>query len=298
MSHEQPAESISAPPIAERAVQVQGMRLATAMNDAPRALLARAPLVVLPAIGPVWSDYRAILERFARERRVFALDWPGFGASDKPAPTTFAYSAASYADVLAGWMDALGIARAVFLGNGIGATAALLYAAAHPTRALGLALAAPLGFASPSLTGELLGKAAGNPTLLRLLEPTTYALALGPTTAATEAALAGYRARRASADATHTREATAALWRSLQSPTGDLPTLARNVATPSIILRGELDPLVTMADSRRAAEALGPRGALEVILPDAGHLPFLQQPTRFFKALDGLLAEANAAMLS
>src|SRR5947209_6541791 len=91
MSHEQSAESTSAPAIAERVVQVQGTRIATAMNDVPRALLARVPLIVLPAIGPVWSDYRLILERVARERRVFALDWPGFGASDKPAPATFAY---------------------------------------------------------------------------------------------------------------------------------------------------------------------------------------------------------------
>src|SRR5258707_15413830 len=72
--------------IAERGVVVQGLRLATAMSDAPRALLRHAPLVVLPAAGHSWSDYRPILERFATERRVFALDWPGFGGSAKPAP--------------------------------------------------------------------------------------------------------------------------------------------------------------------------------------------------------------------
>ena len=49
-------------------------------------------------------------------------------------------------------------------------------------------------------------------------------------------------------------------------------------------MRGALDPIITASDTRRAAEALGGaggKGALEVILPDAGHLPFLQQPARF-----------------
>src|SRR5579884_3818412 len=94
--------------ISERAVQVKGLRIATAMSDAPRALMARVPLVVLPAANHTWGDYRTILERFAPERRVFALDWPGFGASDKPTPAKFAYSAASYGEVLEGWMDSLG----------------------------------------------------------------------------------------------------------------------------------------------------------------------------------------------
>src|SRR5258708_19241174 len=86
--------------IAERGIVVQGLRLATAMSDAPRALLRHAPLVVLPAAGHAWSDYRPILERFATERRVFALDWPGFAASAKPPPPHFHYRSPPYASLL------------------------------------------------------------------------------------------------------------------------------------------------------------------------------------------------------
>ncbi len=81
------------------------------------SLMARAPLVVLPAANHPWQDYRLILDRFAPERRVFALDWPGFGASEKPDPADFAYSIQRYAEILAGWMDNLGIARAVLCGQ-------------------------------------------------------------------------------------------------------------------------------------------------------------------------------------
>src|SRR5260370_37457670 len=88
-----PAQPMPQVHIAERGIVVQGLRLATAMSDAPRALLRHAPLVVLPAAGHSWSDYRPILERLAMERRVFALDCPGVGGSPEPAPAALRYSA-------------------------------------------------------------------------------------------------------------------------------------------------------------------------------------------------------------
>ena len=41
------------------------------------------------------------------KKRTFAvaLDWPGFGDSEKPTPTDFTYSAASYAETLTGWIS-------------------------------------------------------------------------------------------------------------------------------------------------------------------------------------------------
>src|SRR5690242_17548174 len=126
------------PRIVERGIVVRGLRLATAMNDTPPALKSRVPLVVLPAAGFTWGDYRPILEHFGSERRVFALDWPGCGASAKPSLADFVYGASAYADLLEPWLNALGATRAVLLGNGIGGAAALRFAVAHPERALGL----------------------------------------------------------------------------------------------------------------------------------------------------------------
>src|SRR5262249_33238188 len=148
-------------------------------------LMPRPPLVVLPAAGFVWQDYLAVLERFAAERRVLALDWPGFGGSDRPVPAEFEYSGAGFAEMLSGWLDGLGIARSVLLGNGIGATAALRYAANHPQRVLGLALASPLGFGTAGRIGRLARQALSSPVLLRRIEPALTSLALGPNTLTT-----------------------------------------------------------------------------------------------------------------
>jgi pimeloyl-ACP methyl ester carboxylesterase len=301
MSDEAPeTPTAETPRLAERAVQVAGLRIATAMNDAPRFLMARVPLVVLPAANHPWQDYRLILERFAPERRVFALDWPGFGASEKLPPSDFAYNILSYAEILAGWMDSLGIARAVFVGNSVGAGAAIQYAAAHPQRALGLLLVAPAGFTPPGVTRWLAARLLGTPGVLRSVMGGFTSLYLGPTTDATRAVLAGLKKQRAKPDFAPSSAAYAALWRSFDTPAADLSALAREVTAPAMVVRGALDPIITAADARRATEALGAdqgKRALEVILPHAGHLPFLQEPERFLKAVEGLLAtaEVNAA---
>ncbi|MGZ3581899.1 MAG: alpha/beta fold hydrolase [Ktedonobacterales bacterium] len=293
-------EASTVPAIAERGIVVQGLRIATAMSDAPRALLARAPLVVLPAADHTWEDYRPILEQFAPERRVFALDWPGFGASARPSPADFAYSAERYTEVLTDWLNALGIARAVLVGNSIGGAAALCYAAAQPQRVAGLVLVSPGGFTPPSLMRTLACRVLGSPRILRQIEPSFVSFYLGPTTEATRAIVERHRAARATSDYDASITAYAALWRSFDTPAADLTELAGKVRAPAIVVRGALDPIISALDTRRAVAAIGERGALEVVLPEAGHLPFLQQPARFFQAVAGMLntAEVNAAELS
>jgi pimeloyl-ACP methyl ester carboxylesterase len=285
------------PRIAERGIMVSGLRIATAMSDAARELLARVPLVVLPAAGHAWTDYRSVLDHFAPERRVFALDWPGFGNSSKPAPADFSYTAEGYADLLSGWLDGLGVARAVLLGNSVGAAAALRYAAAHPRRVVGLVLVSPGGFTPPGLTRTLASRLLGTPSLLRRVEPAFASLYLGPNTPETRAIVLAHRAWRAQPDYTALLQAYAALWRSFNRPDDDLTSLAKLVSAPSLVIRGALDPIITAADARRAAESLGKHGALEVLLPNAGHLPFLQQPERFAQAVAGLLNTAEAQAL-
>lgn len=288
------------PRIAARGIVVKGLRLATAMNDAPPALKSRVPLVVLPAAGFAWDDYRPILEHFGGERRVFALDWPGFGASAKPSPSDFAYGAPAYAELLEPWLNALGATRVVLLGNGIGGAAALHFALAHPERALGLFLVAPTGFAPAGLARTLATRLLSVPALLERIAPLLANLALGPGTPETRAVLEARRARRVAEHDDSGLLAEAALWRALSRPDADLSGLARQVSTSAMLVRGALDPLFSAGDARRATESIGTRGAVEVVLPGAGHLPFLQQPRRFYQALAGMLgaAEYRAAALS
>lgn len=292
-------------PVRERSVMVGGVRLATAMNDAPRALYARAPLIVLPEIGFVWQDYLSLLERFAATRRVFALDWPSFGGSGMPSGGSpsegHSYSDVELAETLSTWIDSLGIGRAVLLGTGVSALPAIRYAAAHPRRALGLALIAPVGFLPDRVNSSLVTRILSSRWLMRGLEGYVTSLLVGPASSApARAVLERHQLlRRTAPSHAESIRAYTGLWSALAASHAEMARLAPTISTPTMVLRGSLDPLVTEEEARLAAEALAGRrgGALAVTLPEAGHLPFLQQPERFDQALSGLLETAEMAAL-
>jgi 2-hydroxy-6-oxonona-2,4-dienedioate hydrolase len=285
----------------ERGIVVGGGRLATAMNDAPRALYARAPLVVLPDIGFVWQDYLSLLERHASQRRVFALDWPGFGSSERAPSQGHLPGDERLALTLAAWMDSLGIGRAVFLSTGVSGMVAIRYAAAHPRRTLGLGLIAPVGFYPGGVTSRLGMRVLRTPLLMRRLDGYVTSLLVGPVvTAEAERVLERHRQLRQAPGYAQSIQTFTALWSSLQTSHQDIIRLAETLRVPTMVLRGALDPLVTDAEARQAAAALsglGGHGTLSITLPEAGHLPFLQQHERFDQAVAGLLETAEVVAL-
>src|SRR5262249_11128083 len=134
----------------------------------------------------------------------------------------------------------------------------------------------------------------GTPALLRRLEPLLTSLALGPTTSDAIRNIAErHRMLRTTPEHATSLAALAALWADATGSSTDLLAVAKEGNTATLVIRGSLDPLVTAAEVQRAAEGIGQRGALTVTLPEAGHLPFLQQPERCFQALAGLISAAE-----
>lgn len=89
-------------------------------------------LLLLHASACSAKVLRPLVEAFAGEFTVFALDTPGFGLSDKlpvAAPTI-----EDFADGLADTMNALGIGEAAVHGRHTGASIAAEFAARHPSR--------------------------------------------------------------------------------------------------------------------------------------------------------------------
>ncbi|WP_310631693.1 alpha/beta fold hydrolase [Paraburkholderia sp.] len=101
------------------------------------------PLVLLHGIGSGAASWVQQMETLGASRRVLAWDAPGYGASTPVASAS--PLAADYAQVLADWLDALGIARCVLVGHSLGAIIAGAFAAAHPQRVSGLLLISPAG---------------------------------------------------------------------------------------------------------------------------------------------------------
>jgi len=101
------------------------------------------PLVFVHGLSSTMGFWEYQLPHFAEERRVLALDLPGYGMSGKPdAP----YTPPWFSEVLLAWMDQLGLDQVIVVGHSMGGQVALTFALAHPDRVAGLVLAAPAGF--------------------------------------------------------------------------------------------------------------------------------------------------------
>src|SRR5260370_13035636 len=96
------------------------------------------PIVGMHAITHGSRDFEHVADRLASGWRLITPDWPGQGRSG---PDAHPARLARYTDLLAGFMDALNIDRAVLIGNSIGGSAAIAYAAPFPDRVSGLVLA-------------------------------------------------------------------------------------------------------------------------------------------------------------
>jgi len=81
-----------------------------------------------------------VAARLGAHYTVYAPDLPGYGRSDRPArvPTV-----AGFSDVLAHWIDAVGIVRAAFMGNSFGCQIVADLAVRYPTRVARAVLIGP-----------------------------------------------------------------------------------------------------------------------------------------------------------
>ncbi|HYQ82827.1 MAG TPA: alpha/beta fold hydrolase [Rubrobacter sp.] len=103
------------------------------------------PLVLLHGAGDNALDWRLVMPTLAATHRVYAPDLPGSPDSARP---DAAYSPAFFEWFAVGFLDALGIGRATFVGNSLGGLVALRLALSDPARVTALVLVDSAGLGS------------------------------------------------------------------------------------------------------------------------------------------------------
>jgi pimeloyl-ACP methyl ester carboxylesterase len=91
------------------------------------------PLILLHCWLGSWQFWRGTMEYLAMRRRwrIYALDFWGFGESDKHKAT---YDIRDYVHMVVQFMDQMGIAQAPIFGHSMGGTVAMSVALDHPDR--------------------------------------------------------------------------------------------------------------------------------------------------------------------
>lgn len=259
---------------------------------------AGEPLLIVHGGMGNAADWAPLIGRLAPHRRVVAVDRPGHGLAssfDYRGVDLWAHAAGFLTEVL----DALGLTRVDVAGNSMGGLFGIALAEAHPGRVRTLTLVGAPAGAQRRLPTKI-GLMAW-PILGRLV----IAMVRRSTPASTRSFWDGLIVAHAErlSDESLLFTALAARrnadgWRSIVganvSARGILPRnliagcLAR-VEAPVAWVVGERDAFTSPADNRRLAE-LTPVSGRFVVIPDAGHLPWFDEPD--------LVAEATLAAVT
>lgn len=242
----------------------------------------RGPIVLLHANLHDRHDYDLVVERLARGRQVFAVDWPGHGESD-PLPDGVDAGGPLFADVLEEVVEELELRPAVFVGNSVGGYAAARLALRRPDRVAGLVLANTGGFYAPAGFGRQLCRLLGTPAVARRVQrgfiPNYMKSATDNDRAVQARAVARSKTREGAAVA-------AAIWRSFLDPAYNLADEAGKITAETLLVWGAKDPVLPLREGRRV-QGLIPGSTLSVL--QTGHVTFSSDPEGFLAAVEPFL---------
>jgi pimeloyl-ACP methyl ester carboxylesterase len=133
-----------------KSIELQHLKITYISNvEAPQASTSVAEkevVVLLHGWGCSIETMLPIYHYLAPNYTVYALDFPGCGGSDQP---PVPWGIAEYVQLLLGWLDALQIPRATFIGHSHGGRVSLVLAAQHPERVKRLILVDSAGIRAP-----------------------------------------------------------------------------------------------------------------------------------------------------
>ena len=285
----------------DRMVQAAGVQGRFIRGQSGRVHVIEAgdgpPVVHLHGNNTSSLSHLMLLEHLTTVRS-YLVDRPGCGLSDPDdfPRSSFRERAARFVDDV---LDELQLESAVVVGASGGGSWAVWYALDRPERVRGLVMLGsvpllpgariPLGIrlmATPTL-GNVLSRTVrpGRPMLLRLMS----SVGEGDTILRHPDLLYSLL------DAAHDPVAAAANLAELQallSPLGPRsatrirPDDLRRLAVPTLMIWGDHDPVVSVADARAAADLI-PDARLEVL--PAGHVPQLGKPARVAELLEDFI---------
>ncbi len=258
-----------------------------------RRIGAGPPVVVLHGGPGAHHDY--LLPGFdllAAGRELIYYDQRGGGQSPVPRETPVGWQeqVADLEALRAHW----GLEQLTLAGYSWGGLLAMLYATVHPERTARLALLSPAPahrlareeferrFAARTMTPELQeARKSLRASGLREQDPAAHAARIF------ELAVAGYfhdPARASNLTPFRVTERTRAeVWQSLGDY--DLRPALRTLAVPALVVHGDNDP-IPWESAQETADCLS---AEWLLIPDCGHVPYVEAPEAFRAAFDRFL---------
>ncbi len=262
-----------------RWVRVQG-RLVNVVD------IGEGPAIVfLHGLAGCWQNWLETIGDFARDHRVIAIDFPGFGRSEMPAEEI---SIPGYVRMLDELLGALQVGSATIVGNSMGGFVAADMAIRLPHRVERLVLVAPAGLSMEHMLNER------NQGVRARIENTLF-FGLGRLAERTDLVVRSRHLRRGLLllVVAHPDQLSGPLVLEQVNGAGRpgfdpaLDAMVRypirdrlsEIDVPTLVTWGELDRLVPLRDAAEFEWLI--RDARKVVYEDTGHMVMLERPDRF-----------------
>jgi pimeloyl-ACP methyl ester carboxylesterase len=255
------------------------------------------PILLIPGLGMDHTYYRLGAPLLARQMRVIAVDPRGIGGSTKSSPP---YSVEAWADDFAVMIEKLGFGSMHVLGSSLGGAMALALAQRQASKLKSLIVVG--GFSELDRATELNFR-----LRLRLIEKLGMSeevadyMGLWTLTRKFINTDAGYAVMRA--NQANIRANPAPMYRAFveallqwgrcqpsQEHEPKFTTLLDSIKLPTLVVTSDNDHLIPKELSDLIAARIA--GARLVVMPGAGHIPFMEQPQevvrRVLEFIDGL----------
>lgn len=256
----------------------------------------REPVVLVHGLGGQWQNWLENIPRLAQERRVLALDLPGFGLTPEPEGEV---SITGYGRCVDAFCERLGLGQVAMLGNSMGGFIAAEVAIQFPERISRLVLVSAAGISTadtlqtPILTlGRVVTAIATNSAARH------RRLASRPMSRHAALALVARHPRLLKPDLAYEGFFKGAgkggfddaLRASLEYDFRDrLP----DVRVPTLIVWGEKDAIIPVRDANEFERLIS--DSRKVVMRDTGHIPMAERPQAFNDVLTEFLAETGPA---
>jgi pimeloyl-ACP methyl ester carboxylesterase len=254
------------------------------------------PIVFVHGLGGQWQNWLENIPRAAQERRVIALDLPGFGISEMP---PWEISISNYARTVEALCQQLRLERIALVGNSMGGFVSSEVAIRYPERVARLVLVSAAGISSanvyraPALLVGRIAAAVTAYTAARQQDMTKR-----PVTRHMALALVARHPSRLAADLA---------WEGLIKGAGkpgfedalranlvyDFRDRLPEIAAPTLIVWGEDDSVISVRDAHEYERLIS--DSRKVVMRDTGHVPMLERPRAFNEVLMGFVAETGPA---
>lgn len=261
----------------EKYVSVNGMNIRYAERG------SGPPVILLHGFCEFLETWDFNLRPLGEYYRVYAMDLPGHGLSDKP---YLDYTISFFTDFAVSFMRALGISRAHIIGHSFGGAIAINLAACFPEKVSRLVLESSFGLSNnvsllhKLCTMPVLAGSSGGTHVKSALEQRINLEFYSPDFAAREIVSRSYlfmkmpEARRVMLNIMHNWVGSRGL-----RPAASVTDKLRLIKSPTLLVHCEQDNIHPVAFSQRALRLI-PNARLKVFT-SCGHCPHIEKATEF-----------------